>query len=264
MPFQSSVSQYADVLGPVGTRWGAGHKPERTYINDRANTAQVASLTITHAATETLTATINGVPITGATGADANAARDTLIAAINASTFVNADVVASSGGAGVVTLTARTAGVPFTVTGSGSGASDLTVAAVTANSTEEPLNPGLAVVGGANDGSCRLPYADAQVIVGVVARAQVGIELEDVSSAYQYEASTPLPVGYSGAYVVEVENSVTPADPVHVRFTAGSGGTQPGAFRTGADSTTAFAVSNARFLTSASAGGKAVVALNLV
>lgn len=66
-----------------------------------------------------------------------------------------------------------------------------------------------------------------------------------------------------GRMYVRVEEAVTPASPVFVRHTAGAGGTQKGAFRASADTSTALAWTAARYLTSAGVGGIAVVEVNL-
>jgi hypothetical protein len=74
---------------------------------------------------------------------------------------------------------------------------------------------------------------------------------------------TPVASLTRGRVYVTVEEAVTPASPVFVRHTAGAGGTQKGAFRASADTATAVAWTAARFLTSAGAGGQAVLEVNL-
>lgn len=69
-----------------------------------------------------------------------------------------------------------------------------------------------------------------------------------------------------GEVWVSVEQAVTPASPVFTRYTlAGATGTNPalGKFRTDADTAKAVAVTNARFLTSAAAGGLALLQINI-
>lgn len=69
-----------------------------------------------------------------------------------------------------------------------------------------------------------------------------------------------------GEVWVQVEQAVTPSSPVFARFNAaGATGTNPavGRFRIDADTARAVAVPNARFLTSAAAGGLALLELNL-
>jgi hypothetical protein len=69
-----------------------------------------------------------------------------------------------------------------------------------------------------------------------------------------------------GEVWVSVEQAVTPVSPVFTRHTlAGATGTNPavGKFRTDADTAKAVAVANARFLTSAAAGGLALLQINI-
>jgi hypothetical protein len=66
-----------------------------------------------------------------------------------------------------------------------------------------------------------------------------------------------------GRVYVTVEEAVTPASPVFVRFASGAGGTQKGGFRASADSATAVAWTRARYLTTAAAAGLAVLEVNL-
>ena len=66
----------------------------------------------------------------------------------------------------------------------------------------------------------------------------------------------------SGKVWVAVEEAVSAMDPVYVRYATGSG-TQKGAFRKSADSSTAAALTGGRYLTSASAGGMALAEINI-
>jgi hypothetical protein len=64
-----------------------------------------------------------------------------------------------------------------------------------------------------------------------------------------YENKCEIPVLRHGRIWVKSENAVTPASPVFVRVASGAGGTEIGAFRTGADTATAVAWTFAKFLT---------------
>lgn len=69
-----------------------------------------------------------------------------------------------------------------------------------------------------------------------------------------------------GEVWVSVEQAVTPSSPVFCRYNAaGATGTNPavGKFRTDADTAKAVAMTNARFLTSAAAGGLALLQINI-
>jgi hypothetical protein len=125
------------------------------------------------------------------------------------------------------------------------------------NPTDEvPYGRMLAKVAG-DDNGAKLPTADSDVMVGVAV-------LEQNRADDHYPAKSAMAVLKRGQIYVEVEEDVTPDNDVFVRFADGAGGTEKGIFRTDADTDTAVQVTNARYLTSASAGGFAIVDLNLI
>jgi hypothetical protein len=65
-----------------------------------------------------------------------------------------------------------------------------------------------------------------------------------------------------GRVFVQVEQTVTPADPVFVRIVAGVGEVL-GSFRKDADTSDAVALTNCRFVRGASSGGLAVLEINM-
>jgi hypothetical protein len=65
-----------------------------------------------------------------------------------------------------------------------------------------------------------------------------------------------------GSVYVKVEEAVAAHDVVFVRYAAGAGGTQLGAFRKSADTATAAQLKGARYLTGALAGGIAKVSFD--
>ena len=210
---------------------------------------------------------VDGVPITFTSDADATAAeiRDGLIAAHDAAALAN-----PNGGAGKTSATASGNDVRITELAPEDGEvnvtesdANLSLSTVTAHSDEEPLDAGTPVVQGSGDGSLALPSSASDILLGLVEHRHTGRELETFDTEAQYDALSQIPVGYRGGYVVEVEEAVTPSDDVFVRFAAGAGGTKIGAFRTDADTATAFQVTNARWRTSAGAGEKAVLLLDL-
>jgi len=79
-----------------------------------------------------------------------------------------------------------------------------------------------------------------------------------------YARYDALPIMRSGRVWVLVEEAVVDGDPVFIRFAAGAGGTQLGAFRKSADTATAVALPNAVYRSSGLAAGFAVVQLNLL
>jgi hypothetical protein len=71
---------------------------------------------------------------------------------------------------------------------------------------------------------------------------------------------TVMDIRINGFLWLLCEQSVTPADPVYVRYASGSGGTQTGAVRKTADTSTALLLKGARFETASYAyGAKYVV-----
>ena len=110
-------------------------------VHGGSNVAQVDNVTIGGGADagDIVRATINGTAVdyTVQGGDTINLIRDGLIAAINANVTVNGAVTATNGGAGIVTITADTAGTAFTLASSvptdGGAATTAVAAAVTAN-----------------------------------------------------------------------------------------------------------------------------------
>lgn len=100
---------------------GTSFTASASATNGGANVAQVDTLTIGGSveAGDTYSVTVNGFTVTyTVTGleADLNAIRSAFRAQINADLNVGPLVTAADGGAGVITLTADTAGTPFTAT----------------------------------------------------------------------------------------------------------------------------------------------------
>jgi hypothetical protein len=115
---------------------------------------------------------------------------------------------------------------------------------------------GLAVVRAA-DRSVRLPAAGGEItgtFEGFTVRQQWR---ED--NGVGYVAGEAAPIMRRGFIWVESESAVTEEGAVFARTGAGAGGTQLGALRGDADGGTATAVPNARFVTSTTAAGLAIV-----
>lgn len=131
------------------------------------------------------------------------------------------------------------------------------------------MQGGLFVTMGAADGGCKLPTVATDITSALKA---LGITRSNVArdpnfpsggtAGYTYQIGDSVEVVSRGQVWVLVEEAVSPADDVYVRFDTGTG-SQKGAFRTSADSTTAALLAGARFLTTASANGLALVDLNL-
>lgn len=129
------------------------------------------------------------------------------------------------------------------------------------------IAPGLLVTRTATaDDTGELPDGAATLdtnVLGVSLHSHKG--LVDPASADNevYEDGCPLPLLRHGVVWVTAENAVTPDDPVYARVASGAGGTQIGAFRTGADTASAVAWTAARFVTSADAGALVQLEVNI-
>lgn len=125
---------------------------------------------------------------------------------------------------------------------------------------------GRLVVRDVSDTTIRLPTSAGDIA------ATVGATLYDASKP-PFAYGAPLwngtrippmvPVLRKGRVWVIVEENVTQSMNVYVRFAAGAGGTNLGAFRASDDSGTAAQLGSARYATSSVAGGLAQLELNL-
>jgi len=86
----------------------------------------------------------------------------------------------------------------------------------------------------------------------------------DVSvSAATVKDKEEMNIMHNGRCYVKVEEAVTPASPVFVRFASGGGGSLLGSFRQDADTATAVQLPGAKYMSSAAAGEFAVLELDL-
>lgn len=267
--FQTSIHQYAEHLGPVGS-----YDPQAELadgINDSANAAQVVDVSIdTVANTTEYQFELDGVPIAFTSDAAATDAeiQAGLIAAVAAAALAfgpnsaPARVTATAVGTDTVRITETNPELgQISVTETDA---NLSLATVTAHAEDEPLNGGQLVVAGAGgDRSIRLPSTGTDVVLGITVNQAEGADLDDPSTAHLYPALSQVPYLRKGRVVVEVEETVTRGDPVYARFTAGAGGTVRGAFRNDDDGGTALLVPNTRFDRGGTAGSRAVVDANL-
>lgn len=119
---------------------------------------------------------------------------------------------------------------------------------------------------GAADKSCIRPAAaaditDAKKALGVAISHQA---LESSATGDpEYPVNSAVNVLKKGRVWVEVEEAVTPLDPVYVRYAAGAGGTVLGSFRMSADTATAGLLAGAKYLSTAAAAGLALLELDI-
>ena len=131
------------------------------------------------------------------------------------------------------------------------------------------MQGGLLVVQGSADEKCKLPTASTD-ITSVL--KPLGITRDNIArdpnfpsggtAGYTYQIGDSVEIVSQGEVWVQVEEAVAPGDDVYVRYDTGSG-SQKGAFRSSADSTTAALLSGAVYRTTAAADGLALVAINL-
>lgn len=155
---------------------------------------------------------------------------------------VTAPSVVTSTGAGTLALAAASGTMPFGV----AVALDVT----RMDATDPQTLP------------VRLPNASTDKIMGIVRHTQL-FESTGLAVAPGYTAGLAINVAKKGQFWVTPEIAVTAGDPVFARVTVNGGLNQLGALRNDSDTANAIAMPGARFLSTASAGGFAVLELNL-
>lgn len=108
---------------------------------------------------------------------------------------------------------------------------------------------------GADDG-VKLPAAsgDLAKFIGVSVLTQTNEQVYRGVGQSTYRAGKQIPAMRRGRVWVQVEEAVVKGDQAFVRFAAGAGGTQLGAFRKSADTATAAALKNGVYFTSSQLG----------
>jgi hypothetical protein len=248
--------------------------PGQLITNDRAesyinNSKKLDAVTITAADLST-TVTINGTAFNVNSGAAVKTKtelRDLLITAINAG---SEPVTASIKDADELYVESNTSGVTTTVVGT----TNCSVAAVLPNEISVPFGTFLTqdtnITGTGAYNIARLPNAAIDI---TTERLGLGVSIHEQATENALASSGAAEVGYrtqstmsllrKGLIWVQVEDAVVPGGEVFVRFVAGAGGTQLGAFRSDADTASAGALPNARYKSGASAGGLAQLDINL-
>lgn len=239
-----------------------------TLANNAGAVKQVATVTIGTAATSTAySIIIDGVTVTYTSGGSDTATniRDGLVAAIKQSPFVYGKVIPTTG-SGTVILTARIAGTAgsFTPTISGGG-TGYAIAATTAAADPSVIAFGRALTTSSTEGgdTCRqinAALSSTNVLRGVscrtLAQASQGIGYTIVEGYPPKEAVNCV---RKGRVAVRVQEAVTPLSAVWVYHT----GTYAGTFRATTDANASQITAGASWYKGASAGGLAVLDLNL-
>ncbi len=113
---------------------------------------------------------------------------------------------------------------------------------------------GVAVAQGTHPEAAILPTSAGARIIGITLHSHVYARPEEVGDV-GVKPKVTLNVLSRGTCWVRTESAVVVGARPFVRFAAGAGGTQLGAFRGDADTATAVELTGGRFLNSASAGG---------
>jgi len=259
MSGQSTVKKNL-LRGFPGQHEGNGHLA-KSYVNDTGSSRLEFEVTIDTAAAATYTVVVEGIDVTYvATGADTvTTIRDGLLAAYKDNQLLEDVATSNPRGLDKLVITGNERGVAFTVTENSLNMSLVqTPGSLTAPT---PIPFGRAVVRGTTvDDSAVLPSAAAQEFVGVVARVHSDVDpLAPTDSVAPFKKMSAV---YQGLMLVEVEEAVAAGDPVFFRHTAGAGGTKLGVFRNDADTATADQITGAKFETSTTSAGLAVISLN--
>ncbi len=126
------------------------------------------------------------------------------------------------------------------------------------------IQAGLFVVQG-TEGKVKLPTTSAEVGKGLgiaPSRVHDSVFPSGGTPGVTYQIGDTVGAVYRGTVWVTVEEAVGPMDPVYVRYDTGTG-SQKGAFRKSADTSTAALLAGARYLTGALANGLALVDINI-
>lgn len=227
----------------------------RSYIN---STPQVETVEVDGANVAT-TATVNGTAVTVNSAEENKTTTELatmLAAAINAAAL---GVTATSSNA-VVTVVDDVPGTGFTLAAT-TNLKSLT--SVTPNTGDLPFGRFVSQ-NTSYGGQCHLPVA-ATDITSVKAAAGVAVRVDSIEneSDQGYAIDDAVEVLAAGTVWVEVEDAVTPASDVYVRYTATEANPNLGSFRSDSDTSKAGALPTARWLTSAGAGELALLEINL-
>ena len=123
------------------------------------------------------------------------------------------------------------------------------------NKSGGALAAGVGLVRDATSGEATTPSDNSHALVGIAA-LHMATDPNFIAGSANYREGSEMVVLVEGSIWVPVEQTVTPADPVFVRFASGSG-TELGAFRKDGDTNTARAVYGARWVTGGALGSVA-------
>jgi hypothetical protein len=132
---------------------------------------------------------------------------------------------------------------------------------ITADPGVNALLENMTITDGASQATMTQAKTTADVFAGA-AVAQGHVE-QSASGVAQYAVGDAVNLLSRGRIYVPVDQTVTPADTPHLRYTAGAGASVVGSFRKDTDSGKAMALTGCRFVQGATAGGLAILEINL-
>jgi len=128
-----------------------------------------------------------------------------------------------------------------------------------ANGDTVTIPPGVAVIKGTSDAKAKLPGTSGDHFLGVTVYSAAG--MTDLVNG-GYAVADAMPVMRKGRIWVQVEEAVNKGDNAFIRYASGTG-TQKGAFRKSADTSTAVQAKGFVYLTTASANGFALLEVDV-
>ncbi len=188
--------------------------------------------------------------------------RDGLIAAINDDAVIGLYVVAVAVDSDEFTVERLSSneGVSFTLASSGDTPTDLTITTLVADSQEIPFGVFVVVDAQRGDDFCRLPR-----VSGDIGGKTLGVAKMDTArqpNAGGYATQSTVAILEKGKIYVTCEEAFTFGADVYVRYASSGNGTQLGAVRTDADSSTAAQLTRAKFISSGAADTIALIELS--
>lgn len=265
MPKQTTVAE-RQALGLVGDQ--ADGSPWRDLVSKTSNIRQINMVQIvTNVSSEDYTVTINGTAFT--ITSDASATKPEITAALKVAIDNGSEPVTVDDDLTdtlTITSTGDEATDSFTLTTTADTASAISDLSILTQGQDVPF--GVVMVKSASgDRRARLPYLAADIttvanVHGIAVRDDTLEQVRDATVAV-YKAGKDVGLVRHGRILVVVEDAVAQGGSAFVRYLPSGSKTDLGGFRSDADSSTAAALPNAVYRTSASAGALAVVEFNV-
>lgn len=175
-------------------------------------------------------------------------------------TALTATVYATSHAATMAAIATKIEAIDGVASATVGGANDRTITVLAEDGTAISAS-GFVVTLGASQATVTQTNTTTDVFQGV-SGAKANVE-QAADGTVQYAQEDAVNVVTKGRVYVLVDQTVTPTDTPYVRYTAGAGNSVRGSFRKDADTDKAVVASRCRFLEGATAGGFALLEVNL-